>query len=153
MSAVRIIALGSEMGCDDAAAIRAAERLASEGADVLVAGRPGPGLVDLIEPDVPIVLLDVVRRGARPGEIVELSLDALAHRGIGGDGVSSHGLGPADALRLAKALGRALPRGTFVGIGGGELGPGDALSDAVAARLDDFVSAARRAAAALAQGG
>lgn len=143
---VGVIALGSPMGSDDAAALLAAERLRARGLDVFDAGRPGPGLLDLLDPARPVLVLDVVRRGVAPGEIVTLPLEALASAALPGDGVSSHGVGLGDALRLARALGRALPRGVFLGLGGASFGPGDALSPAVEAALDVYVDAAEAAA-------
>ncbi|MBX3275699.1 MAG: hydrogenase maturation protease [Sandaracinaceae bacterium] len=147
---VRVIALGSAMSRDDGAALAAARALEGEpGATIVLAGRPGPGLLDLLAPGAPVVLLDAVRGGAAPGEIVELSLDALARAAVANDAVSSHGLGVASALRLGIALGRALPPGRFVGIGGARFEPGEALSPEVAAALPRMIEAARAAVAAL----
>ncbi len=145
MSRVRVIALGSPMGSDDAAALRAAERLGDRDVEVTLAGRPGAGLVDLFDASVPTVILDVVRRGADPGAIVEVPLRRLAGAAVPGDGVSSHGLGLGDALRLAAALGRPIPEGVLLGIGGASFAPGETLSPEVERGLDAFVQAARDA--------
>ncbi len=145
---VRVIALGNAMARDDGAAIAAASKLedATEGqVELLIAGRPGPGLLDLLDPDRPTVLMDVVRRGAAPGALVELGLGELATATIDGKPISSHGMGVAQAFRLAIALGRTLPRGRFVGIGGRDFEPGEAPSAEVARAIDDLVAAARRA--------
>ena len=139
---MKVIALGSEMGGDDAAALIAARELDG---DVILAGRPGPSLIDLFEPGVPIVLLDVVRRGAVPGAIVEMELQELLRAGTSSGRASSHDLGPIEALRLAQALGRPLPEGRFVGLGGKDFRPGAELSPEVRASLPAFVDAARRA--------
>ena len=147
---VRVIALGSAMSQDDGAALAAARALEGEpGATIVLAGRPGPGLLDLLTPDAPVVLLDAVRAGAAPGEVVALSLEALAGAAVASDAVSSHGLGVASALRLGAALGRALPPGRFVGMGGARFEPGEGLSSAVAAALPEMITAARAAVAAL----
>ncbi|MEZ4340248.1 MAG: hydrogenase maturation protease [Sandaracinaceae bacterium] len=150
MIPVRVIALGSLMGRDDGAALVAARALEGDpSAEVILAGRPGPGLLDLLVPDRPAVVLDVIRRGAAPGRIVELDLAGLSDAAVMGDTLSSHGLGVASALRLGAALGRALPVGRFVGIGGVRFDPGDALTPDVAAGVEAMVAAARRAIAAL----
>ena len=65
---IRVIGLGSEMARDDGAALEAARRLSSDvDVEVLLAGRPGAGLLDLFDARRPTVLLDVVRTGAPPG--------------------------------------------------------------------------------------
>ena len=147
---VRVIALGSPMARDDGAALRAGERLLEEGVDaeVVLAGRPGPGLLELLEPEVPTVLLDVVR-GPAPGSVVELGLDEVVGASLAGGALSSHGLGVAEAFRLAEALGRTLPPGRFLGLAGAEFGPGEAPEPAVAAGIEELVAAARDAIEAL----
>lgn len=147
---VRVIALGNRMACDDGAALVVAERLADEpGVDLRIAGRPGTGLLDLLDPAVPTLLLDVVRHGAAPGVLVELRLAELVRASVEGQSLSSHDLGVAEAFRLAEALGRELPSGLFLGMGGEVFEPGDALSHHVARRLPDYEIAARAAIAAL----
>ncbi|MGF1468991.1 MAG: hydrogenase maturation protease [Sandaracinaceae bacterium] len=147
------IALGNPLARDDGAALAAAEALDGEpSVDVIRAGRPGPGLLELLEPPVPTLLLDVVRRGVAPGSMVDLRLHALLSHAAPGLAVSSHGFGAASALRLGAALGRELPPGRFLGIGGADFAPGEGLSPDVARGLGAFVDAARRALAELRSG-
>lgn len=145
-NAVRVVALGSAMASDDGAALRAAEALRADArTEVICAGRPGPSLLDLLEASTPTLLLDVVRHGVEPGRIVSLPLDALINTVVGQDPVSSHGLGVAEALRLGEALGRSMPPGRFVGLGGARFGPGIELSPAVSENMAAYVAAARLA--------
>jgi hydrogenase maturation protease len=147
---VRVLALGSELACDDGAALDAARQLEGEpGVELVLAGRPGAGLLDLLDPDVPTVLLDVVRRGAGEGSIVEVPLADVPDASIDGGPISSHGFGVAQALRLGRTLGRALPRGVFLGIGGTRFEPGTERSPGMRAGIDALVTAARGAIAAL----
>lgn len=154
MSRVRIIALGNDMAGDDAAALEATRRLearlialGSDGElDMILAGRPGADLLDLLPADVPTVLVDVTRSGAAPGTIFNLALSELNDAITGERQVSSHGFGPGEALRLGKALGRALPSGRFVGVEGGRFDVGAGLSPAVAGALDAMIAAVLRAA-------
>jgi hydrogenase maturation protease len=146
---VTVIALGSRTACDDEAALLAAERLGERlGARVRVvlAGRPGPGLLDLLDPATPTVVLDVIAAGLRGGEVIRVPLRELPKAAVAGRPVSSHGLGPAEALRLAQSLGRVLPEGTFVGIEGVRLTPGAGLDPAVRDGIETLVE---RAAAAV----
>lgn len=147
---VRVIALGNRMAGDDGAALVVAERLAGEpDVDLRLAGRPGTGLLDLLDPAVPTLVLDVVRRGAAPGALVELRLDELVRASVEGQSLSSHDLGVADAFRLAEALDRELPDGLFLGMGGETFDPGTELTPHVARRLPDYEIAARAAISAL----
>lgn len=155
MRVVTVIALGSRTACDDEAALLAAERLAGRalpGARVVLAGRPGPGLVDLLDPAQPTVLLDVVAAGLRGGEVIRLPLRELPGAAVAGRPLSSHGFGPAEALRLAQSLGRALPHGVFVGIEGVRLTPGAGLDPAVQGGIAALVDAAAQAIRELSEG-
>jgi hydrogenase maturation protease len=150
---VRVIALGSPHGGDDEAALDLAAAL-REGADaagleVIAAGRPGPGLVDLLDVAGPVLLLDVVRSGAAPGTIHELALAGLVDASLAEAQVSSHGFGPAEALRLAAALGRSLPPGRFVGVEGARFDLGAGFSPEVEGARAGFAAAAHRAIARL----
>lgn len=137
---IRVIALGSRTECDDDAALEAVESMSLD-AEVVIAGRPGPGLVDLLDPQVPTVLVDAVLAPLQPGSLIELPLADLARRVEAGAIISSHGLGGGQALRLAEALGRRLPPGTFVGIVAGNAKPGQGRSRAVSAGLPSLRSA------------
>ena len=144
----RIIALGNEDAGDDAAAIQAARALEGKFA-VTIAGRPGAGLLELLEPrghPGPTVLVDVTRSGQAPGRIVSLPLAAIASASIIEPQVSSHGFGPGEALRLAAALGRERAPGHFVGIEGLRFEAGQPLSAPVSAAMHDFIAAIRSAA-------
>jgi hydrogenase maturation protease len=154
MTRVRIVALGNDMAGDDGAGLEAVRRLearlAANGSDgtvdMILAGRPGAALLDLLPAAVPVVLVDVTRSGAAPGTIFSLALDDLTGAITGERQVSSHGFGPGETLRLGQVLGRPLPRGRFVGIEGGSFDVGAGLSPAVARALDAMVAAVLRAA-------
>ncbi len=147
---IRVIALGSDTVCDDDAALEAARTLSLH-AEVILAGRPGPGLVDLLDPQVPTVLVDAVLAPLEPGSLIELPLADLARRVEAGGTVSSHGLGGGQALRLAEALGRRLPPGTFIGIVAGHPTPGQGRSRAVSEGLPALRDAIAAAVVRLAQ--
>ena len=141
----RIIALGNIHAQDDGAAIVAAKQLASE-MQVVLAGRPGATLLDLLAGTDPVVVADVVRSGLPGGEIVCYPLSALTEGVIPDVQLSSHGFGPAETLQLGSALGRTLPPGYFVGIEGERFGVGQDLSPPVLMAMNNFVDAIRKAA-------
>jgi hydrogenase maturation protease len=147
MSGVRVVVLGNPDAADDGAALCAAARL--RGVEVLAAGRPGAGLLDLLATSSPTVLVDVVSSGGTPGRIVTAPLRDLPRLAVASSPLSSHGFGPAETLVLGEALGRELPPGTFVGIEGAEFRPGAGMSSAVASAVDALVVAIDEAVAAL----
>jgi len=87
------------------------------------------------------VVVDAVRTGAAPGTVVVLDLggrgDPETAEAIHARPSSTHGVGVAGALRLARAVGRAPLRVLAVGIEGEDFGNGDGLSDAVAGAVDE----------------
>jgi hydrogenase maturation protease len=143
MSGVRVIGVGTPYG-DDRAGLEIAARLAALpgcGCEVVVTERPGAELIDLLGGADAVIVLDAVRSGLAPGTLHDLPLEDLA--GAAGAG-SAHGIGVAQALALARALGGG-PRGRFIGI---EAGPG---RPAFAAALSAEVAAAVGTAAFRAQ--
>lgn len=145
---IRVIALGNHDRGDDAFMLALAEQVcaADPRVELIVAGRPGLGLLELLDTPRPVLVLDVVVSGAEPGSLHERALAELPLRPLAS--TSSHGQGPAEVLALALALGRVLPRGELLGIEAAcfELGqpPSPALlarRDALAARLCERIAA------------
>jgi hydrogenase maturation protease len=112
----RIIGIGSPLG-DDAAGLEVASRIAAappQNVDVIASDRPGVGLVDLLEGADDVLIVDAVRSGAPVGTLHEVSLEDVAAKGI--RHASSHAFGVAEALALARELGRLPPRVCVLGI-------------------------------------
>jgi hydrogenase maturation protease len=143
MTRVRVICLGNAHASDDGAALRLPAEL--PGAEVIHAGRPGAGLLDMLEGERPVVLVDVTQSGAAPGTIHRMALAELSEVALAGEQVSSHGFGPGEVLALGRALGRPLPTGRFVGVEGLRFEPGDALSPAIQEALGTLEDAVREA--------
>ncbi|MCG8381587.1 MAG: hydrogenase maturation protease [Gammaproteobacteria bacterium] len=140
---MKIIALGNRNAGDDGAAIAAAEQLtldATPPPEIIFAGRPGTGLLDLLDGNEPVILLDVVQGSGKPGTITTLSLSKLTQRLASSPQTSSHGFGPTEVLSLAQALGRTLPDGYFVGIEGEQFQTGDVFSASIQHTLPQYVS-------------
>jgi hydrogenase maturation protease len=113
---IRIIGIGAPFG-DDAVGLEAAQILARQpppGCEVIAADRPGAGLIDLLDGIEAAILIDAVRSGAPVGTIHELSFAQLARHT--GRFVSSHELGVAASVQLARELGYAPARGGMLGI-------------------------------------
>ena len=103
---VHVIGVGSGRG-DDAAGLAVAAALAARplppGVVVRACARPLPDLLDALEGADAAVLVDAVRTGAPAGRLRRLALGDLARPRA----ASSHGLGVAQVLDLAAALGHA----------------------------------------------
>jgi len=100
----RIIGVGSPVVGDDLgwAAIAALEEAGlNRCADLLSLDRPGPALLDYLQGRSRVILIDAMQAGLEPGSVRALSpeeLIASAHP------PSSHDLGLAETLALARAL-------------------------------------------------
>lgn len=148
---IRIIGIGSPFG-DDACGLAAARLLADEppaGTEIVIADRPGTGLIELLEGVDAAILIDAVRSGAPPGTIHDLDLLDLPGSSL--RAVSSHDLGVAEAMQLMTALGRLPVRGRLLGIEIGPLPsvPSDQATLAVSQATAEVVRRARQWAARL----
>ena len=141
---VRIVALGNQDRGDDGAALLVAERF-WDVASVVLAGRPGAGLLELLPPDQGCILLDVTSSGSPPGTLHQLCLGSLNPSSFPDARISSHGFGPGEALALARSIGRRLPQGYFIGIEGEVYEIGTGLSSAVEEAMTLFEERVREA--------
>jgi hydrogenase maturation protease len=100
-------------------------------------------LIDLWNGHDHVILLDAVRSGATPGTIVRRNLVAapLPREWFH---LSSHQLGIADAVELARTMGQLPRRLVFVGIEGERFESGVGLSPRVTAALDDAARLVQR---------
>lgn len=134
---VQVLGLGSSHG-DDRAGWEAIQRLQPH----LPAGIAAVALSDplqmltRLDGCTRLVIVDACRTGAAPGTIL---------RGAWADGLTSceprastHGLGVAEALGLAKTLGRLPSEVVLYGIEGESFDPGDNLSAPVRAALPEL---------------
>jgi hydrogenase maturation protease len=141
---IRIIAIGAPLG-DDAVGLEVGRRLAAApppGCDVRVRERPGLALIDDLAGATSVLLIDAVQSGGRPGEIVDIDLRANDLRQASVN-TSSHGIGVAEAIVLASALGKLPPGLRLLGIEVATPRGGGNFSPEVAASLDDLESRAR----------
>lgn len=140
---VVVIGLGNAMRGDDAAGLHAARRLAHEpGVAVRMHEGEGVGLLDLWADADVVIVVDAVRSGAPPGTIhrMDASTQPLP---TAVDRASSHAIGAAAAIELARALDSLPARVVFYGVEGSDFALGAALSPPVAEALDPLVRAVR----------
>ena len=126
--------LGSRYRGDDAAGPLVGDLLRARGIEVLDCGDEPTRLIEPLAGLQLAVIVDAVRSAAEPGTV---------HRVEAADGAlprdlrlaSSHAFGIAEALDLARALGKAPGRVVVVGIEGRAFGMGDPVSPEVEAAL------------------
>lgn len=101
---VRLVGLGSELRGDDAAGFLVARRVRSlTGGRALVEEADGDldGLIQTLLGEGEVIVVDAVGSPGLEGEILTLDPDQIGR----GDLRSSHGLGLAEAIGIARALG------------------------------------------------
>jgi hydrogenase maturation protease len=114
----RVIALGQAAAGDDGVALVILERLRERGVPEsveLVHATDDLALVPLLEPPVPVVIVDAVLHSPY-GQVLELTPQELAHHAL--RPISTHGVGVCQAIELARALApeRSLPRIRIVAV-------------------------------------
>ena len=141
---VVVAGFGTEYRRDDGVGVAVAARLA---------GRPGvedigpvADPLDLLgrwdDADLAVVV-DALRSGAAPGTLRTIELPSgLPEKGSGA--TSTHGIGLAGVVRLARAVGRAPGRVVVVGVEGADFGQGTGLSPQVEAAVPAAVDAVLR---------
>ena len=140
---VRVIACGNPQAGDDALGLLAAEavrRRVPDDVEVVEAG-PATRVLELLDGTEVAIVIDAVRApdGARtPGTLVRAEGDGLPAELRGS--LSSHGLGLAEAIGLAAALGHA-PRVIFHGVEAAGVEMGSPVSDAVTAAMPALLEA------------
>lgn len=138
-----IIGVGSPFG-DDRAGWSAAEQLARSARvsnsagliEVRILDRPGSMLLAEFGDSNGVILIDALFTGALPGTILRLEADAV---GSARPLHSSHGLGVAQAVGLARSLGCLPARFVVFGIEADRQYAGTELSPAVRAALPQLI--------------
>ena len=138
-----ILCVGSPFGDDRAgwaaAASLAASKLVTSSAgriDVRILDRPGSLLLAEFGQSGDVILIDALCSGALPGTIQRLDADGVcAARSL----LSSHGVGVAQAVDLARSLGCLPARFLLFGIEADRQQAGSGLSPEVMAALPQLV--------------
>lgn len=137
----RVIGAGNSWRGDDAAGLAVAElvRAALPEAGVLSWEGEPIGLLDIMEVDDDVVIVDAVSSGAPAGTVYRFDAAAgpipapFTARG-------THTLSIAEAVELARALGRLPASLRLVGIEGARFIAGAGLSDEVARAVDEVAN-------------
>lgn len=136
-----ILGVGNSFRGDDAAGIEAARRLRRRARPSLeVRERYGDlaGILEDLRGEERVIIIDATSPGSTPGKVVRLEARAgTLPTGFGR--ASTHAFGLAEAIELARALGR-LPSVIVYGIEGKTFVPGEPLSPEVEAAVEEVVA-------------
>ncbi len=138
---ILVIGIGNSMRGDDAAGLEIARKISSRGHGVITVKEESGEAAGLFEAwggwDS-VILLDAVCSGAKPGTIFQLDLikDAVPRDWTN---YSTHSMGLAESLELARALGELPEQVSFIGIEGVNFEIGQDLSSKVREALDRAV--------------
>lgn len=137
---MKVIGLGNEWRSDDGVGLAVARRLGGE----TLSGEP-VAVVEALGGDAEVVIVDAVSSGAPPGTIhtFDASGEPLPARLFGAS--STHTLGLAEAVELARSLGRLPERVVVHGVEGRSFVFGDGLSPEVERAAARLVEELRRA--------
>lgn len=134
-----VVGAGNDLRRDDGAGLAAARQLRAKGLDARELRGDLSGLVDAWTCADRVFIVDAARTGAAPGTVhrfdaTAASLPLRFSRG------STHAMGVADGVELARALGR-MPRSLVVfGIEGSDFTHGEGFSPAVARAVGQVAS-------------
>lgn len=138
---IRVIGVGNVWRGDDAVGLQAVRRLRERlGPSVEVVEAEGDGLaiLDLMEGIDHVILIDAVQGEGRPGTTVRLDLSTETRWGALIP-CSTHAIGIADAIDLARTLGRLPKQIILYGIEIESVDSGVSLSGSVREGLDIVV--------------
>jgi len=129
-----IVGCGNRLAGDDSAGIEIVRRLSELGdcgCDLRAETAPGVELLDLFPLAHVILFVDAVMSGGVPGTLYLTPLPSKDLQPRALSSLSSHGFGLLEALELARALGRTIPRLFLLGIEAGTVTQGAPRSAAV----------------------
>jgi len=131
---ILIIGLGNEYRQDDGVGLYVARKLREKNlpqASIVEATGEAAALMELWQNAASVILVDAVRSGAEPGRVYRFDAGAEPLPARYFSGSSTHSLGLAEALELARVLNRLPPRLIVYGIQGKTFGAGRGLSPEV----------------------
>jgi hydrogenase maturation protease len=141
LSAARVVVIGvgNSFRCDDAAGLEVVQRLdVSSGAEIHAREGDLAGLADLWDGASSVIVVDSARSPDTPPGTIH-RFDALARELPTGLLSSTHAFGVAEAIELARALGRLPASLTVYAIEGSRFEVGQELSPEVSAAIDGLV--------------
>ena len=106
MVALTVIGIGSRLRGDDAVGPLLIDKLAEQAnsqLELIDAGSDALGILEYLDGRQDVIIIDACRMGRKPGTLVTFD-PAQVDLILDGDPLSLHGLGLAEALRMAESL-------------------------------------------------
>jgi hydrogenase maturation protease len=136
-----VVGLGHPYRRDDGVGPRVVEHLQAAGLPHLraIAAADGLAILDACQQAAVVIIVDAMASGAPPGTIIcyDALRQTLPRRWFQ---CSTHTLGVAEAIELARALQQLPPRLLVYGVEGRDFAPGMGLSAAVASAVPEVVA-------------
>jgi hydrogenase maturation protease len=129
---MKVIGVGNEWRSDDGAGLEVARRLGGQ----QLQGEP-IGLVEALDGTDELAIVDAVFSGAPPGTVHEFEAGAEPLPVAIFGASSTHALGLAEAIEIARSLGRLPARVRVLGIEGARFDYGRGLSPEVEAAVEE----------------
>jgi hydrogenase maturation protease len=138
---VTIIGIGNLFRGDDGVGLLAVRRLREQLPDVRIVECDGdlPGILDGLRSESALIVIDAMRSAAAPGTVHRIEAHAQPLP-AGLFRTSSHAVGIAEVVELARALGQLPGCFIFYGIEGARFAPGDSISPPVRRGLTEVVA-------------
>jgi len=137
--AVLVIGVGNRLRGDDGVGLAVASRVRAAGIEVREYEGEPVGLIEAWSCAAAVVLVDAVSAGAAPGSVHRFDASSAALPATWSRSTSTHALGVAEAIELARAVGRLPLRVVAVGIEGVSFELGAGLSAEVEGALSEVV--------------
>ncbi len=141
-----VIGIGNRDRADDALGLIVIDRLqaaALPGVRLATARGDVLTVLDLFEGTGRVLMVDAMRSGAAPGYILRLDASSGVVKAQLDSFASTHTVNLAEAIELARALGKLPPSLIIFGVEAADFTLGNGLSPAVAAALDDVIGQIR----------
>ncbi|MBI5030904.1 MAG: hydrogenase maturation protease [Chloroflexi bacterium] len=142
MKPTLVLGLGNLLQCDDGVGCRVAQaleqRVLPTDVEVLDAGTPGIGLLNLMQDRQRVIIIDAAEMGLQPGEFKRFGAEDVQLTGSK-ERISLHRTGIVDTLALAQQLKIELPKLVFFGIQPEKIDWQDGLSPQVQATVPRIV--------------
>jgi hydrogenase maturation protease len=139
-----VLGLGNPLRGDDGIGPRVVEELARrglpDGVTALDVGNAGLDLLNVLEGWERAVVVDAAELGREPGQFMRFTPDE-ARLAQAADSFSLHDAGLSEALALADALDRPLPKIVIFGVQPADVGWREGLSSAVETALPPLINA------------
>ncbi len=133
MSGILIIGCGNADRGDDAAGIAVARRLRERGMPAMEHSRDGADLMEAWAGADRVILVDAVSTGAAPGAVAVWDARTAP---VAGSRAGTHAFGVAEAVELARVLGRLPASLTIIGIEAASFAYGAPLTPEVARAVE-----------------